>query len=58
METGIGAERENGRARRRNRRLMREILGMVEYPVEYGYFRKDRDLAWSRQVDPSCLTWE
>jgi hypothetical protein len=38
--------------------LVREILGMVEYAVEYGYFRNDRDLLWSRQVDPDALTWE
>jgi hypothetical protein len=31
---------------------------MVEYAVEYGYYREDRDLAWSRQVDPQALTWE
>jgi uncharacterized protein YbjT (DUF2867 family) len=41
-----------------NELLVRELLGMAEYAVEYGYFRKDRDLAWSRQVDPQALTWE
>jgi hypothetical protein len=41
-----------------NEGLVREILGMVEYAVEYGYFRNDRDLLWSRQVDPDALTWE
>jgi hypothetical protein len=41
-----------------NELLVREILGMVEYAVEYGYFRKDRDLLWSRRVNPSCDTWE
>jgi len=41
-----------------NELLVREILGMVEYAVEYGYFRKDRDLLWSRQVNPDTLTWE
>jgi uncharacterized protein YbjT (DUF2867 family) len=35
-----------------------ESVGMVEYAVEYGYYRKDRDLTWSRKVDPSALTWE
>lgn len=41
-----------------NEGLVREILGMVEYAAEYGYFRKDRDLFWSRRVDPRALTWE
>lgn len=41
-----------------NELLVREILGMVEYAVEYGYFRKDRDLLWSRRVNPDTLTWE
>ena len=41
-----------------NELLVRELLGMAEYAVEYGYFRKDRDLLWSRQVDPSSLNWE
>lgn len=35
-----------------------EILGMAEYAVELGYFREDRDLGWSRRVDPAALTWE
>jgi hypothetical protein len=35
-----------------------ESVGMAEYVVEYGYFRKDRDLTWSRQVNPGTLTWE
>lgn len=34
-----------------------EILGMAEYSVEFGYFREDRDLGWSRRVDPAALTW-
>jgi hypothetical protein len=38
--------------------LVREILGMVEYAVEYGYYRKERDLLWSRQVNPSSVSWE
>lgn len=41
-----------------NETLVREILGMTEYAVEYGYFRKDRDLLWSRQINPETLTWE
>lgn len=35
-----------------------ESMGMVQYTVEYGYFRSDRDLEWSRQVNPNALTWE
>jgi len=41
-----------------NPELVRENIGMAEYAVEYGYFRKDRDLAWSRRINPSSLTWE
>ena len=41
-----------------NDQLVREILGMVEYAVEYGYHRKDRDLLWSRQMNPGSVTWE
>jgi uncharacterized protein YbjT (DUF2867 family) len=41
-----------------NELLVRELLEMGEYAVEYGYYRKDRDLLWSRQVNPSSLTWE
>jgi hypothetical protein len=41
-----------------NEGFVRESLGMVEYAVEYGYFRKDRDLLWSRKINPETLTWE
>jgi uncharacterized protein YbjT (DUF2867 family) len=41
-----------------NEGAVSENLGMVEYAVEYGYFRKDRDLSWSRQINPETLTWE
>jgi uncharacterized protein YbjT (DUF2867 family) len=41
-----------------NETLLREILGMAEYAVEYGYFKKDRDWQWSRNVNPSSLNWE
>jgi uncharacterized protein YbjT (DUF2867 family) len=41
-----------------NELLVREILGMVEYAVEYGYFGKDHDLEWSRRLHPDTLTWE
>ncbi|RYE63979.1 MAG: NmrA/HSCARG family protein, partial [Oxalobacteraceae bacterium] len=36
----------------------REIIGMAEYAVEQGYFRKDRDLGWSRRINPASLSWE
>ena len=35
-----------------------EILGMASYAVEFGYFRSDRDTAWSRRVDAGSATWE
>jgi len=38
--------------------LVQEILGMAEYSVEYGYFKKDRDWLWSRQINPGSLSWE
>ncbi len=31
---------------------------MVEYAVEYGYYAPERDLMWSRKIDPHALTWE
>jgi len=43
---------------RGNDALVQEILGMAEYAVEYGYFRKDRNWNWSRQINPQNLTWE
>jgi len=41
-----------------NQLLVSEILGMVEYAIEYGYFGKERDLLWSRQINPDSLSWE
>ena len=41
-----------------NELLVRETLGMVEYAVEYGYYRKGRDLQWSRKIDPASVTWD
>ncbi|AMR29389.1 NmrA family protein [Hymenobacter psoromatis] len=41
-----------------NQLLVSETLGMAEYAVEYGYFGKDRDLQWSRQINPNTLDWE
>jgi uncharacterized protein YbjT (DUF2867 family) len=40
-----------------NELLVSEILGMAEYAVEYGYFSKDRDLLWSRQVNENSINW-
>jgi uncharacterized protein YbjT (DUF2867 family) len=34
-----------------------EVLGMAEYAVEYGYYAPERDLTWSRRIDPHALTW-
>jgi uncharacterized protein YbjT (DUF2867 family) len=41
-----------------NPELVREIIGMAEFAVEYGYFREDRDLQWSRRINPDALSWE
>lgn len=41
-----------------NELLVDEIIGMAEYVVEYGYFRKDRELLWSREKNPHTLNWE
>ncbi|MBC9908994.1 NmrA/HSCARG family protein [Chitinophaga varians] len=41
-----------------NELLVQELTGMVEYAVEYGYFRHDRDLTWSRKINPGILNWE
>ncbi|HWL86105.1 MAG TPA: NmrA/HSCARG family protein [Polyangiaceae bacterium] len=41
-----------------NELLVREILGMAEYAVEYGYFQPHRDLEWSRKISPTNVTWE
>jgi len=38
--------------------FVHETMGMVEYAVDYGYFRKDRDTQWSRRINPDSLTWE
>lgn len=38
--------------------LTAEIVGMAEYAFEYGYYHKDRDLLWSRKINPQTLTWE
>lgn len=41
-----------------NELLVQELLGMTSYAVEYGYYRPERDLAWSRRIDPTAFTWE
>ena len=41
-----------------NDELVREIEGMAHYAVEHGYFRNDRDLLWSRRINPSTTSWE
>jgi uncharacterized protein YbjT (DUF2867 family) len=38
--------------------LVRELVGMVTYAVDYGYYAPERDLAWSRRNDPDALTWD
>ena len=37
---------------------VKELLGMVNYAVDHGYFRLGRDLQWSRRINPDALTWE
>lgn len=41
-----------------NELLVSEILGMATYAVEYGYYSKERDLNWSREINPGTLNWE
>ncbi|MDC8747816.1 NmrA/HSCARG family protein [Xanthomonas campestris] len=38
--------------------LVRELVGMVTYAVNYGYYAPERDLVWSRRNDPNALTWD
>jgi hypothetical protein len=66
--TGIKAEYRNAYSRENllhyfpdfasNEPLVDELIAMVEYSVEYGYFGKDRDLEWSRRLNPASLSWE
>ncbi|MHC1551351.1 NmrA/HSCARG family protein [Phyllobacterium sp. K27] len=66
--TGIKAEYRNAFTRdgllhyfpefAANELLVRELLGMVEYTVEYGYYGKEHDLDWSRRQNPDTLNWE
>ncbi|WP_316843779.1 NmrA/HSCARG family protein [Pedobacter psychrodurus] len=41
-----------------NELLLSEILGMSAYAVENGYFAQERDLLWSRKINPNSLSWE
>ncbi|QKK16145.1 NmrA/HSCARG family protein [Rhizobium indicum] len=41
-----------------NELLVRELLGMVEYAVDCGYFGKEHDLDWSRRLNADTLNWE
>lgn len=41
-----------------NEPLVDELIGMVEYSVEYGYFSRDSDLEWSRRLNSASLNWE
>lgn len=41
-----------------NELLVQELLGMAEYAIEYGYYRQDRDLEWSRRINLHTTTWE
>lgn len=41
-----------------NEYLVSELVGMVEYAVKYSYFAPERDMQWSRRIDPDALTWE
>jgi hypothetical protein len=34
-----------------NEHFVRELVGMVEYAVEYGYYASERDLTWSRKAE-------
>ncbi len=66
--TGIEAEYRNAFSREgllhyfpdfaANEPLVDELVGMVEYAVEYGYFAKERDLESSRRLNPASLNWE
>jgi hypothetical protein len=38
--------------------FVRESEGMVQYTVEHGYYRPERDVLWSRRIDPNSDTWE
>lgn len=66
--TGVKAEYRNAFSRdgllkhfpkfAANELLVQELLGMVEYAVEYGYYGKEHDVNWSRRLNPASLNWE
>jgi uncharacterized protein YbjT (DUF2867 family) len=66
--TGIEAEYRNAYSRENllhyfpdfatNEPLVDELIGMVEYSVEYGYFSRNSDLEWSRRLNSASLNWE
>jgi uncharacterized protein YbjT (DUF2867 family) len=66
--TGVEAEYRNAYSRdglleyfpafAANEPFVDQLVGMVEYAVEYGYFAADRDLEWSRRLNPATLNWE
>jgi hypothetical protein len=68
LVTGIEAEYRNAYSREEllhyfpgfaaNEPLVDELVGMVEYAAEYGYFQQERDLEWSRRLNPASLNWE
>lgn len=41
-----------------NETLVEEIIGMAQYAVEYGYFAENRDVQWSKKINPESLSWE
>ncbi len=41
-----------------NEPLVDDLVGMVEYAVEFGYFAAERDLQLSRRLNPASLSWE
>lgn len=41
-----------------NELVVDELIGMVEFAVEYGYFGADDDVEWSRRLNPATLSWE
>lgn len=41
-----------------NETLVEEIIGMAQYAVEYGYYAENRDLQWSKKINPQSLSWE
>ncbi|SDZ86617.1 NmrA-like family protein [Arachidicoccus rhizosphaerae] len=38
--------------------LVQEILDMTHFVVKHGYYRKQRDIEWSQNLNPERLTWK